>query len=151
MKQLIATPYIKHQELGADIPTVRAIIKNEENKFLLIQRESHDHFGGYWEFPGGGVEIGETVEQALARELQEETGFTIKTIDQFLGHCDYVSFLGTGKSIREFIFFVTPNSYSNITLTEHDAYTWVKREHIERYNITPYTASIIPAYLDKIK
>jgi mutator protein MutT len=49
-----------------------AIVVRDDGKILLCQRKSDDHLGGYWEFPGGKVEDGETLEQALARELLEE-------------------------------------------------------------------------------
>src|SRR5256885_9809071 len=41
-------------------------------KVLVCQRKDDDTFGGYWEFPGGKQEDGETLEQCLARELREE-------------------------------------------------------------------------------
>jgi len=61
---------------GKQIFAVIALIRNEEGKILLQKRndpsipESH----GRWEFPGGGVEFGETLEVALQRECQEEIG-----------------------------------------------------------------------------
>jgi 8-oxo-dGTP diphosphatase len=45
--------------------------------FFICKRADHQHQGGKWEFPGGKVETGETVEQALNRELQEEIGISI--------------------------------------------------------------------------
>lgn len=42
------------------------------NEFLVARRAQHKHQGGRWEFPGGKVETGEAVEQALVRELKEE-------------------------------------------------------------------------------
>ena len=48
-----------------------------EGRFLLTSRPEGKVYAGYWEFPGGKVEAGESVEQALARELREELGIQI--------------------------------------------------------------------------
>jgi len=48
--------------------------------FLLTSRPDGKVYAGYWEFPGGKLESGETIEQALRRELIEEIGITIGTI-----------------------------------------------------------------------
>ncbi|MEY4752455.1 MAG: hypothetical protein RJA44_130 [Pseudomonadota bacterium] len=48
-----------------------------ETRFLLTSRPPGKVYAGYWEFPGGKLEAGETVEQALRRELHEEIGITI--------------------------------------------------------------------------
>jgi len=48
-----------------------------DGRFLLTSRPEGKVYAGYWEFPGGKLEAGETVEQALRRELQEEIGITI--------------------------------------------------------------------------
>ncbi|MFG6458800.1 NUDIX domain-containing protein [Roseateles sp. BYS96W] len=48
-----------------------------EGRFLLTSRPEGKVYAGYWEFPGGKLEAGESVEQALARELREEIGIEI--------------------------------------------------------------------------
>ena len=48
-----------------------------EGRFLLTSRPPGKVYEGYWEFPGGKLEAGETVDQALRRELIEELGITI--------------------------------------------------------------------------
>jgi 8-oxo-dGTP diphosphatase len=48
-----------------------------DGAFLLTSRPPGKVYAGYWEFPGGKLETGETVEQALRRELMEEIGVTI--------------------------------------------------------------------------
>ena len=54
---------------------VGVLMQGEE--FLLTSRPEGKVYAGYWEFPGGKLEAGESVEQALRRELQEELGITI--------------------------------------------------------------------------
>ena len=53
------------------------VLVREDGAFLLTSRPEGKAYAGYWEFPGGKLELGETVEQALRRELQEEIGITI--------------------------------------------------------------------------
>jgi 8-oxo-dGTP diphosphatase len=51
-----------------------AVLQREDGRVLLAQRPAGKPWEGYWEFPGGKIEPGEAVEQALARELHEELG-----------------------------------------------------------------------------
>lgn len=53
---------------------VRAVVLTEQRHVLLLR---HTYVPG-WQFPGGGVEVGETLREALARELEEEAGVTIE-------------------------------------------------------------------------
>lgn len=53
------------------------VLLQADGRFLLTSRPAGKAYEGYWEFPGGKIEAGETVEQALCRELQEEIGVTI--------------------------------------------------------------------------
>jgi 8-oxo-dGTP diphosphatase len=53
------------------------VLVDADGRFLLTTRPPGKVYAGYWEFPGGKLEVGESVEQALRRELQEEIGVTI--------------------------------------------------------------------------
>ncbi len=50
------------------------VIRNESQQILIALRPTESHQGGLWEFPGGKVEAGESVQTALNRELEEELG-----------------------------------------------------------------------------
>ena len=68
------------REGGPDRPEVQVavgVLVRPDGRFLLTSRPPGKVYAGYWEFPGGKLEAGETVEQALRRELQEEIGITI--------------------------------------------------------------------------
>lgn len=52
---------------------------NPQGQILIARRPPHVHLGGLWEFPGGKLETGESVEHALARELAEEIGIQVRT------------------------------------------------------------------------
>lgn len=53
------------------------VLVGPDGRFLLTSRPEGKVYAGHWEFPGGKLEAGETVEQALRRELHEELGITI--------------------------------------------------------------------------
>jgi 8-oxo-dGTP diphosphatase len=56
------------------------VLIDAAGRFLLTSRPAGKVYAGYWEFPGGKLEPGETVEQALRRELHEELGITIGVV-----------------------------------------------------------------------
>jgi len=66
------------------------VLIRTDDSFLLTSRPEGKAYAGYWEFPGGKLEVGETVAQALKRELQEEIGITIEDCDAWkTGQIDY--------------------------------------------------------------
>jgi 8-oxo-dGTP diphosphatase len=70
-------------EINRPITVVAAgILIDSEGRYLLGQRPEGKPYAGYWEVPGGKVEQGETVFQALQRELQEELGIDIHSSEE---------------------------------------------------------------------
>ena len=71
------------REGGADRKEVEVavgVLIRPDGAFLLTSRPEGKVYAGYWEFPGGKVEAGETIESALRRELVEEIGVTIGAV-----------------------------------------------------------------------
>ncbi|HEY6132968.1 MAG TPA: NUDIX domain-containing protein [Rubrivivax sp.] len=68
---------VGEQELRRPVDVAVGVLVRPDGQFLLTSRPEGKVFAGYWEFPGGKLEAGETVEQALRRELHEELGITI--------------------------------------------------------------------------
>ena len=68
---------------GPDRPVTEVavgVLLRSDGAFLLTSRPLGKAYAGYWEFPGGKLEVGESVEQALRRELHEELGITIGAV-----------------------------------------------------------------------
>jgi 8-oxo-dGTP diphosphatase len=61
------------------VAVAAAVITRPDGSFLLGQRATDTVYSGYWEFPGGKVEAGETPREALVRELSEELGIVVDT------------------------------------------------------------------------
>ncbi|HEY9064765.1 MAG TPA: NUDIX domain-containing protein [Burkholderiaceae bacterium] len=57
------------------------VLVDRDGRFLLTSRPEGKVYAGYWEFPGGKLEAGETVEAALRRELHEEIGIEIGAVE----------------------------------------------------------------------
>jgi 8-oxo-dGTP diphosphatase len=66
------------------VDVVAAVILLPDGRFLLARRPEGKPYSGYWEFPGGKVEAGETLFHALARELHEELGIEVERADPWL-------------------------------------------------------------------
>ncbi|GHC73766.1 NUDIX hydrolase [Streptomyces cinnamoneus] len=109
---------------GITKTVVGAVIPDADGKVLLLHRPADDYLGGLWELPSGGVDDGETLVEALRREVAEETGLTVTAVGGYLGHFDYLS--GSGHTTRQFNFTTTVTG-ETVTLTEHDAHLWADR------------------------
>lgn len=68
------------QEPRRAVDVAVGVLIDGDGRFLLTSRPEGKVYAGYWEFPGGKLEAGETVEQALRRELHEELGIDIGVV-----------------------------------------------------------------------
>ncbi len=119
---------------------VGAVIK-KGSEFLLLKRPKDDFMGGIFELASGKVEEEEILDQALIREVLEETGLRIKKIIDYLGHFDYES--KSGKKTRQFNFIVTVEEDEEVKLTEHDSHIWAEKEELEKYPVTESVKKIL--------
>lgn len=71
----ISSP-LQHKQIGV------AVINNEQGKILIDRRKATGEMGGLWEFPGGKIEAGETIEACIKREVKEELDIEIKVGDR---------------------------------------------------------------------
>ena len=87
------------------IPCAGAVIKDETGRMLLIQR-GHDPGKGLWSIPGGRIEPGETDEEAIIREVCEETGLRV-SCGQLLGSVERPGPAETIFEIKDYTAVVT--------------------------------------------
>lgn len=128
---------------GIERFAVGAVI-TRNSKVLLLRRKKDDFMGGIYEFPGGQVEPEESLEEALIREVEEETGMRASEPGEFLGSFDYTS--ANGEDTRVFNFAVAVKNSESIVLREHDDYMWADRSAMRRLKPTEDVARV----LDKI-
>ncbi|MDH6130449.1 NUDIX domain-containing protein [Streptomyces sp. SP17BM10] len=112
---------------GVERFVVAAVIADGD-RMLFLRRPAGEFMAGLWELPSGKVEKGEGIEQALLREVDEETGLRIDAVEKYLGHFDYTS--GSGALTRQLTFEVTVTRTGPVTLTEHDAHEWAGPDEI---------------------
>ena len=79
---LTADDHLRRDDAAAGEPrtvvdVAVGVLVGPDGRFLLTSRPQGKVYAGYWEFPGGKLEAGESVEAALARELHEELGITV--------------------------------------------------------------------------
>ena len=106
--------------------SIGAVIKlntppEESTRFLLLKNRR-----GFWGFPQGHKEKGESEIQTLVREVQEETGITSIDVQSHLGKIRYSYYKGDGlKSEKEVTFYYATTSTRGIVLSvEHADYRW---------------------------
>lgn len=114
------------------VHVVGAIIENENNEILCALRGPEMTLPNYWEFPGGKIEEGETKEEALKREIQEELGCTIKVFDAVEDTTyEYDKFIVRLETFMSKVISGTP------VISEHAEIKWVSREELPLLNWAP--------------
>ena len=110
------------------------------DRFMICRRPAHKKRGLLWEFVGGKVEAGETMEEALARECKEELDITLKVGEEFI-RVDHnypdIHILLTifhGEIVEG-----TP------TLKEHEDLRWIPVSEIDNYDFCPADGPVLEA------
>lgn len=122
---------------------VGAVIGHNDH-VLLLKRPADDFMGGIFELPSGKVEPDEHLDDALAREVKEETGLDLAAITAYLGSFDYIS--GSGKPSRQFNFAIEVTAPEPVELTEHDDYQWAQID--DEPPVTDAVKTVLSTYRD---
>lgn len=141
---LLSKLLAKIKEDKIDKIVVGAVILNEKQEVLLLKRAEHDFMGGLVELPSGVVGVGESLIQALVREVKEETGTNLVKISHYVDSFDYFS--SSGKSTRQLSFVaITTGGRIKLNKNEHSSYYWVEigEQLYNSLNISKETKKII--------
>lgn len=125
------------------IDVVAGIIIGSDGKILISQRLKHLHKGGFWEFPGGKIEAGETEKQALARELLEELALEYKSAQHFKS----LTFNYPEKTVHLSFYLVT-DLQSSATAQEGQAMRWVNKAELANYTFPEANEIVVKALIE---
>lgn len=130
------------------VPAVSAIVPDSDGRILLIRRTDND----YWSIPGGGLEPGESVREATAREVKEETGIDCEVTGLVGIYSDpnHVAAYDDGEVRQEFsICFTTRMLGGTITTSrESSEVRFVATKEISDYEMHPSIQLRIQHYLE---
>ncbi|RMH64660.1 MAG: 8-oxo-dGTP diphosphatase MutT, partial [Calditrichaeota bacterium] len=122
------------------VAVVAAIIYDSRGKVLITKRPAHVHLGGLWEFPGGKVDPGENDEQALIREIREETGLAIRVKELYWR--EIAAF--PEKTVRlHFYLCALTHEPQEIIPDEIDDYRWVSLNSLPAFRFPEADARLI--------
>lgn len=127
---------------------VKLIILNKQGEILLLERSGKAHNPHSWDFPGGGVDSGESFEVAAKRELYEETGLSFSHL-QALGSL-YTLEKGEDDAII-FGFSAAVDSSDVVLSWEHESYRWARIDEILTMNLPSLHTKIIEYYVNNKK
>ncbi|WP_409967462.1 DNA-3-methyladenine glycosylase I [Bengtsoniella intestinalis] len=122
----------------ANITEVVAALIWDGHRFLICQRPAHKARGLLWEFVGGKTEAGETSQQALIRECQEELGITLNVGEIFMD----VTHEYPDLTVHLTLFNATI-AHGTPQLLEHNAMAWIGISEIENYDFCPADVEIL--------
>ena len=113
------------------------------NKFMICQRPEHKARGLLWEFVGGKVEPGETKEQALIRECQEELAVTLAVVDAFMDVAHEYPDLTVHLSL-----FNATIAVGEPQKLEHNDIRWITPNEIPNYDFCPADEEILKKIIE---
>ncbi len=108
-------------------------------RILVCQRHETDTFGGYWEFPGGKRERGETLEQCLARELMEELAIAARPVAELTP----IEHAYPHARVRLFPFVCELDNATEPRAIECQAMEWIDPPRVKQFKFPPANETLL--------
>ena len=125
---------------------VHALIQNNNGEILLLKRgENVEYMPMKWDLPGGKLEIGESVENALYREVLEETGVGIEIQKPIYVYTN-LSQLPILQTVQIIYLCTYRGETINLNIKEHIEYKWIEYEGINNLSCMPFLNGLIKHY-----
>jgi 8-oxo-dGTP diphosphatase len=121
-----------------------AIIAREDGHILISQRPSHSRMRGFWEFPGGKLELGEDPRAALRRECLEELGVQVE-----VGRIYETIFHRVGGSCILLLFYLVRIEKGEPRSMEQNALEWVTPEGMELYELLEADKPLVALFQER--
>ncbi|MBI4208076.1 MAG: 8-oxo-dGTP diphosphatase MutT [Deltaproteobacteria bacterium] len=126
--------------------TIVVAVIEENGAVFLVKRPAGTHLQGYWEFPGGKIEAGETLERALFREVREEVGWEILVLEKI----DEVDYSYTDRDVHlHFYRCVRRTQEEPATPLEPLEYVWAPIQKLSHYNIPPANQKVVQNLIER--
>ncbi|MFZ5569387.1 MAG: (deoxy)nucleoside triphosphate pyrophosphohydrolase [Thermodesulfobacteriota bacterium] len=126
------------------VKTVTAAIILKRNTVLITRRGPGEKLAGFWEFPGGKIEEGETPQECLERELLEELGVS-STATEIIAESEYLYAHGAIRLLA----ILTTLRETRFTLKVHDQYSWAPLGTLLQYKLAPADIPIATMLVEK--
>jgi len=125
---------------------VTAAIIEKNGLVLVARRKEGIHLAGFWEFPGGKIEMGETPEECLYRELKEE--FQIDTkIGEFAGDSVY----DYGAKVIRLSAYLVEHTSGEFQLIDHDKIDWLSLDELHNIKWAPADIPLVEKYIANVR
>lgn len=121
----------KSQRSSSPLPVVAGLLI-QDSKVFVARRKKGRLLEGFWEFPGGKIDAGESPQEALQRELFEELGLKVEvgaSLGKYIHRYDKIDI--------ELETFWVPSFTGEIQLIDHDEYQWVPWQKLGQVQLAP--------------
>jgi mutator protein MutT len=126
-----------------------ALRQGDFGQVLIARRKTEGEMNGFWEFPGGKVEAGETQIAAVKREFLEELGVRDLQVGDLLATSSFTH-KGEERKLYAYQVILTDAECASLILSEHSEWRWARLNELAALDFTPSDLKLVPAIIAKV-